>query len=235
MSRPMRASRSSCGPDRVTNGELHIWTIDLDAPPASGRTALRRAEFERASSYLWPRAGARFAVGRAWLRAILSCYLGDEPDRLEFGTDSTGRPVLVGEHAGLIHFSLSRSGDRALAAVSDSPVGADIELVRDRTGLADLIAARFSPAEARCIAAGCGGSPLRGFYRHWTAKEAYLKATGRGLAGLRTTELACGVRPVVRAGGHGADWTLSLLDLAPDFATAIVGAGPVTRYRTASQ
>jgi 4'-phosphopantetheinyl transferase len=119
--------------------------------------------------------------------------------------------------------------------VSCSSVGADMELVHARSGLADLVTDIFSAAEARCIAGGCGGSLLRSFYRHWTAKEAYLKATGRGLAGLRTTELACGARPAIRDRGHSANWTLSLLDTGSDGAAAMVGAGPVTRCRTARQ
>ena len=75
-----------------------------------------------------------------------------------------------------------------------------------------------------------GGSPLRGFYRHWTAKEAYLKATGRGLKDLRGTELVCGERPVIQFRGRlAAGWTLSLMDPASGCCAAIVGSGPVTR------
>ena len=120
--------------------------------------------------------------------------------------------------------------------MSRTAVGADIEVVRPRSGLADLIASRFTAAEADCIKAGCGGSPERGFYRHWTAKEAYLKATGRGLAGLRATELACGPPDAIRVDGSPADgWTLSLPEAEPDCAAAIVGGGPVTQCRAAGQ
>jgi 4'-phosphopantetheinyl transferase len=115
-------------------------------------------------------------------------------------------------------------------AVSHGPVGADIERVTARHGLADLIATRFGPDEARCIESGCGGSALRSFYRHWTAKEAYLKASGRGLAGLRDTWLDCGSSPVIRFGGRpAAAWTLSLTDVAPAHAAAIVASQPVTK------
>jgi 4'-phosphopantetheinyl transferase len=204
-------------------------------PPDVSRQTLGPAELARSSSYLSPRDGARFAASRAWLRVVLSRYLGAEPGLLHFATSSGGRPALAGEHAGLVQFSLSRSADRALVAVSRSPLGADIELVGPRVGLADLIACRFGEAEARCIAGGCGGSPLRGFYRHWTVKEAYLKATGRGLPGLRGTELICGARPAILASGRRVSWTLSVLDVAPDCAAAVVGCGPVTWCRTASQ
>ena len=219
----------------VAPGDVHAWLVDLDMPPDVARQALCPAELTRASSYLLPQDRARFAASRAWLRVILSRYLGADPALLRFATSLGGRPTLAGEHAGLIQFSLSRSANHALLAVSLGPIGADIELVSARAGLPDLIASRFGAAEARCIAGGCGGSPLRSFYRHWTAKEAYLKATGRGLAGLRTTELNCGANPAIHVGGRTVTRTLSLLDATPDCAAAIIAAGPVTTCRTASQ
>jgi len=211
-----------------------VWLIDLDRPPEGAAMTLGAADVARARDYVSRADGARFAAGRAWLRVILGRYLDADPSRLEFGTSLAGRPGLAGKDAGTIHFSLSRSADRGLIAVSCSPVGADIELVRARTGLADLITSRFGAAEARCIAQGCGGSPLRGFYRHWTAKEAYLKATGRGLAGLRRTELSCGAPPVMNVGGYAAASTVSLLDAGRDCAATIFG-GPVTRFQAAPQ
>ncbi len=222
------------GGDGLADAQIHAWLMDLDKPPDVFRDALSPAELARSSSYLSPLDGARFAASRSWLRVVLSRYLGAEPAGLHFATSSDGQPALAGEHAGLIHFSLSRSADRALVAVSRSPLGADIELVSPRVGLAELIACRFGQAEACCIARGCGGSPLGGFYRHWTAKEAFLKATGRGLAGLRGTELTCGPRPVIRASGQRVSWTVSVLDVAPDCAAAVVGSGSVTRCRNAS-
>lgn len=214
---------------------MHAWLIDLDTPPEAGARALTRAELARADSYLSPQDGARFAAGRAWLRLILGRHLDADPSLLEFGRSQVGRPVVAGEFAGLIHFSLSHSAGCGLVAVATSPVGADIEPLRARTGLADLVTARFSAAEARCIAGGCGGSPLRGFYRHWTAKEAYLKATGCGLADLRATELTCGAQPAINGRGRRARWTVSLPDAVPGWAVAIVGDGPVTRCRVVDQ
>jgi 4'-phosphopantetheinyl transferase len=240
-------SRHGCGPHgrsrhspgepaaELADGEVHAWLADLDRPADVSSNVLCPAELARSNSYLSPRDGARFAASRAWLRVVLSRYVGAEPARLHFAARSGGQPALVGDHAGVLHFSLSRSADRALVAVSRSPLGADIELVSARVGLADLIACRFGAAEAHCIAGGCGGSPLHGFYRHWTAKEAFLKATGRGLAGLRETELTCGARPAIKVGGHHVNSTLSVLDVMPAYSAAVVGYGPVTWCRTTSQ
>jgi 4'-phosphopantetheinyl transferase len=200
--------------------DVHAWLVDLDRWPAS-RMVLAAGESDRSTSYLRPQDGARFAASRAAARVILSGYLGCEPGRLRLAAASHG-----------LQFSLSRSGEIALIAVSADPVGADLEHVRPRPGLADLVAARFAAAETACVAGGCAGSSTRSFYRHWVAKEAYLKATGRGLAVLREAELECGPPLVIRfRGTPEPGWKVSLTEAVPGYMAAIVAARPVTTWR----
>jgi len=213
------------GPD-----DVHAWLIDLDGWPAD-RVLLDRGERDRSATYLRSRDGARFAASRSAVRVIASGYLGLEPEQLRLAADGRAQPLVAGHS---LQLSLSRSDGLALLAVSPDSVGADLELARPRAGLADLIAARFAPAEAACIAGGCAGSLTNSFYRHWVAKEAYLKATRRGLVALRDTELACGPPPVIRfRGTPEAGWQLTLTDPAPGYVAAIVAARPVGAWHQA--
>jgi len=219
------------GPVAIGPGEVHAWLVDLDSWPA-GRVLLAADERDRSARYLRPQDGARFAASRAAVRVILSGYLGCPPERLRFADDGGGQPRLAGDR---LRFSLSRSAGVALLAVSPDPVGADLELVRPRAGLADLVAARFTAAEAACITSGCAGSRTRSFYRHWVAKEAYLKATARGLAVLRDTELDCGPAPVIRFRGEPEPgWQVCVTEASPGYLAAIVAARPVTTWRAGS-
>jgi 4'-phosphopantetheinyl transferase len=222
--------------------EVHGWVIDLDAPTdrsGCSRSLLDDAERSRAASYLSPRDGARFAASRTGLRSILGRYLGADPAALSFRTVPGGRPVLAGEHGRRLQFSLSRSAGFALVVVSAGPgeagpIGADIETIAPRDGLPDLAAARFGPAEAACIASGrCTGSPLRSFYRHWTAREAWLKALGIGLSALRHTEFDCQNDLAIRFRGTRPppDLRLQLLEISPEHVAAVAAAGPVTAIR----
>jgi 4'-phosphopantetheinyl transferase len=228
------ATRSAANPVHrgslvLGRGAVHAWFVDLDAPGAAKAARLDAAERARAASFVRSLDSARFAASHAALRLVLAGYLGGEPDDLQFRAAPAGQPRLA---AGELQFSLARGGGLALVAVSRGPVGADLERVAARPGLADLAAARFAAREAACIAAGCGGSPTRSFYRHWTAKEAYLKATGLGLAGLCNTELVCGARPAIWfAGKPIVGLQLSVASVASEYVASVVGEAPVTSWR----
>jgi 4'-phosphopantetheinyl transferase len=69
------------------------------------------------------------------------------------------------------------------------------------------------------------------FHRHWVAKEAFVKATGKGIASLRSFELALdeplGPR-LIHVGGdpeQAARWSLRMLDVAEPYVAALVAEG----------
>lgn len=76
-----------------------------------------------------------------------------------------------------LHFNLSHSGEFSLCALSDHPVGADIEMVRPRqAGLP-----RYCMADGEYAAYLASGGSWDEFYRIWTLKEAWAKQSGKGL------------------------------------------------------
>src|SRR5215813_1624144 len=151
------ASAVSVWPGRhagqLSRGEVYAWVVDLDSRATESLRSLSAAERDRASRYLSRRDAARFAASRAGLRAVLGSYLNVSPAGLRFGTGPSGRPVLVAPGPVGLEFSLARTAGLALIAVALRPIGADIEEIRPRPGLADIAAAKFGPAEAACIAA----------------------------------------------------------------------------------
>jgi 4'-phosphopantetheinyl transferase len=115
------------------------------------------------------------AVPRAQADATLARLLGDR--RVE--RDSGGKPrVLEGDGSELVHFNISHSGDWALIAVADAPVGVDLERprrFRNPTGLARRLC---TPRELDSVR---GGEDQTGLLRLWVRKEAVAKADGSGL------------------------------------------------------
>ena len=87
-----------------------------------------------------------------------------------------GKPVLANNPD--IHFNLSHSGMLAVGAVSDQPVGVDVETLQNAdSGIMDMC---FHPIEQEWI--NHAKDQRREFTRLWTRKESYLKLRETGLA-----------------------------------------------------
>ena len=108
------------------------------------------------------------------LLSMLESWRGLPELPLPLLADEKGKPYLPGES---LFFSLSHSGEYAACALSDKPVGLDLQM---RRPLREQVLTRcFSPAEQRFVRSS--PRPDDDFTELWTAKESYLKATGEGI------------------------------------------------------
>lgn len=92
-----------------------------------------------------------------------------------FGYLKDGKPFLSDYPN--IHFSFSHSRKVALCAVSDQPVGADVET--PRTISPSLVNYTMNDSEQAQIRAS--SDPMMQFLYFWTRKEAFLKLTAEGI------------------------------------------------------
>ncbi len=131
----------------------------------------------------------RLSLGAGVLLAYALREFGyaDEP---VFRTGEHGKPYIEGGP----EFSVSHSGEYVLCAVSDVPVGCDVELVAEQPR---GVAKRFFTADefAECTCA-------EDFFRIWTRKESFIKATGLGMS-LPLTSFSTFGGTVTR---DGVDW-----------------------------
>ena len=100
---------------------------------------------------------ARSVGAGAVLRFAVEDATGCNYDELSLRVGKNGKPYIEGDP---FYFSLAHSGDYAVCAISDSPVGVDIEQDRE---LSEAFKARFSHS-----------------ILEWTKKEAKGKLTGKG-------------------------------------------------------
>jgi 4'-phosphopantetheinyl transferase len=98
------------------------------------------------------------------------------------------------------------------------PVGLDVERIRRTDVDTSLIGATLTAEERRALSRLPPEERERAFLKHWTRKEAVLKATGHGLrAPLNTLGVAerDGALVVLNRPRWLAGMSLTLLDLAP--------------------
>ncbi|GAB2506103.1 4'-phosphopantetheinyl transferase family protein [Lysobacter humi (ex Lee et al. 2017)] len=123
-----------------------------------------------------PSGAAAEPLARAWLAP----RLGAAPADLPLRRDAHGRPRLglAGRDCNWSH-----SGGHLLVALGRGvDVGVDVEVARPRPKALELAQRYFHPAEAAELAGLAEADRSAAFLRLWCAKEALLKAHGRGLA-----------------------------------------------------
>lgn len=138
----------------------------------------RRAQVERLSNTQMRLS----SICGEWLtKTMLSEISGIAAEEISLVRDKRGKPYVKNLP---LYFSVSHSGDFVACAVSDRPIGLDLEQVRQ----CDISAAKriCSPKELEYILTA--EDSLTRFFRVWTAKEAYVKMTGEGIAGMRKAD-----------------------------------------------
>ena len=93
----------------------------------------------------------------------------------ELPKDGDGVPLPVGG----VYWSLSHKTEIVGGVAATQPVGLDLETVRP---INQAIMDRVADADEWCLVNG--GRSQENFFRFWTAKEAVLKATGKGFVGI---------------------------------------------------
>jgi 4'-phosphopantetheinyl transferase len=173
-------------PLALPDDEVQLWRVDLEATRAdeSRWKVLSSDELTRASRFHFPRDRQRFVASRALLRIILAAYLATDPSRLRFSYSEKEKPSLGPAHAGSgVTFNVSHSGGIALLAFARRrDIGVDVEQVRRDFDLETIARRFFSPHEQRQLETLPAEEKPDAFFRCWTRKEAYIKATGDGLS-----------------------------------------------------
>lgn len=217
---------------------VHIWQMALEQPPdrvASLARLLSPDEQIRSDRFHFEHDRRRFMVSHSGLRQILGRYLNLAPHTVRFTNGPCGKPYLAEElRNSELQFNLTHSGELALCAVTKkNEVGIDLEQVRPLPDFMQIAARYFSAAEYLALCDLPEHQQLEGFFSGWTRKEAYLKATGAGLA-QRLDQIQVTIKPDERPQILMIDspvsvptrWSIISLAPASQYSAAVVIGGP---------
>ena len=205
----------------------HVWsTTHAQAVTAAHLALLDDNERARHGRFVFPADRQSFALSHVLLRRTLAHFLEVPAAALRFATEAHGKPTLVYPKVPHLFFNLSHTRAISLCAVAPCAVGVDVELTTRTVG-ADLAQRYFAAAEVQALQALPEAARQARFFTLWTLKEAYLKATGVGLAqGLHTFAFAIADAepPTIRlqAAHEQTDaWQFAAALLSPEAAWAI--------------
>jgi 4'-phosphopantetheinyl transferase len=218
--------------------QVHVWAASLDVPPlllSAFEDLLCPAERLRAGRFHFAEHRNRYVAAHGWLRRLLGGYLAIPAAEVEFQFGVRAKPALDGSGiCSNLQFNMSHCEAVALVAVAyGTPVGIDLERVRPLQDADDLVERFFSKRENPEFKLLAEEHKPMAFFNLWTRKEAWLKASGEGIAHLLsevevsflpgTTAQLLSVpkdfQPVSR-------WTLRELIPGPGWVGAVVVDGP---------
>ena len=165
--------------------------LDVDAKRiAQFRSTFSPREQQRAARYATDELRNRWVAGRGLLRELLAAALGGTAGEIAFTYGAHGKPALdpwsapsPADGGPPLTFNVSHSRGRGLYALGRGrKVGVDLEEMRARKsdGVANRFFAAGESASLRAIEDEL--ARRRSFFFIWSAKEAFIKATGAGLS-----------------------------------------------------
>jgi 4'-phosphopantetheinyl transferase len=204
-----RKSTDVCGEDLLDRFDITAGRVWFFYMPIEQRRDTRRISY-------------------AFLKKILARCTGSRAEAVRFTQNRYGKPELApGVTDQPVRFTLSHTGELAVCAVTLAhDIGVDVEHLERPVNLS--IANRFfSNQEAEAISRVDASLKQPLFFRFWTLKEAYAKATGRGLAiGLDQFSFVLD-RPEIRVMFHSPDqddpafWQFVQFSPVPGYMTAV--------------
>lgn len=212
---------------------IHVWHVNLqltDSEYQQLKTVLNPEEQQRLQRYTHQPAQQQFLAARGRLKQLLAGYLGTEPGCIQFELGQYSKPRLAGTTLdnGLV-FNLSHSGTVALIAISKNrALGIDVEKINTKHNLQGMAQRCFSNQELNSWNQSADSDKTTEFYEYWCAKEAFLKATGRGLAlGMQhcviDLDQPCYIS--LPEAYQTSDWQLHRIDVGNDYRAFVAGNG----------
>lgn len=168
-------------------GEVQVWVARLDSQQHLTPTlehSLSLQEHAAATQFYFAADRLRYSFAHSILRDILSRYVDCTAKDLCFDRNPYGKPFLIQRgSAAPPAFNMSHSGSVVLVAVSlECQIGVDVEQLRSFNNLDDIARSHFTTRECAFIMGHAPQSRCHAFLKCWTRKEAYIKATGKGMS-----------------------------------------------------
>ena len=171
------------------DGQLHVWifsTSELGQCEVAEvyNSVLNLQEKKRADQLSVEESKKQFIVSRYFLKSVLSSYVGCSPSEVSIALGQYNKPILLEQSdTQPVFFNLSHSREKcALVVGEQEALGIDIENCEKARRFNSLSKRYFSSCEYESIVKLKPREKRERFYRLWTLKEAYSKASGNSLA-----------------------------------------------------
>jgi 4'-phosphopantetheinyl transferase len=223
-------------PDCLTlkSQEIDLWCGDCNLPLTiiqSLKEYLSGEEIKRSERFKFDHHRNHYIASRGILRIILGKYLNIHPYNVQFQYSKKGKPtVILSQNHNNLEFNMSHSNGLTLyGIIQEYSIGIDVEYKREMNDIHMIAKRFFTEKEYQLLQDSSNGEKLEIFFQLWTAKEAYLKCTGEGIAsGLNKFEVVFKDKKAINLMGFDeslkevSSWYFSSFPVKEDYHGAVV-------------
>ncbi|MFB6718719.1 4'-phosphopantetheinyl transferase family protein [Kribbella sp. NPDC056345] len=205
--------------------EVEVWWARVGQARPEFVADLNAVEQQRYAAYRRDADKARFLLGVTMVRRLLGARMSlpSASVVLDRTCPDCGKPHGKVRADG-VELSVSHSGDWVGLAIGTAPVGLDVEQIDSRVEVDGVAGMSLAPEELAELARA--HDKPRAFATYWTRKEALLKATGEGIAGLQSVVVSGPDQPPVVLKWEGGAVQLADLEVGNGYAAALAVLSP---------
>lgn len=152
----------------ISNEELNDLCSTLDVE--------KRCKLEK---YIKLEDKIRSLIGDLLIRTLINKKFKIRNKNIIIEKNQYGKPFLKGNPKH--NFNISHSEDFVVCAISDTPIGIDIEKIK-QIEYKEIAKGFFTENEYDYITRGDAQDQLKNFFNIWTLKESFIKCCGTGLS-----------------------------------------------------
>ena len=171
---------------------------------------------------------AIFIKSRSFLRHILAQHLQCKKKEVPISYNQFGKPEFIPSNG--FYFNISHSKNLCLVAISSSEIGVDIEFIDQKFDYETVADLMFSDKEKYFLQQDNNEAQRDMFYKIWTKKEAYLKATGKGFSIEHTMFTAQSHSEPTKIEEDNKAWYISNLSQSNNYQSALATPLENTKY-----
>lgn len=196
---------------KIDELESEFGTLELDWLSAD--------ELQRYQTITAANRKHQFIAGHYLVRLMAGHHFNNSASQWAFRIDESQSRRLSSSQVGHadLYVSISHSGDWIAAAISNVPIGVDIETFTKPRDYLRIASQVFSGAEIARLNASEQDKLAQQFYLYWTLKEAVAKQSGAGLK-LKTARSQTAKEVTSLSDAEMLSWR------CPDFVVALAGA-----------
>lgn len=191
---------------------LQIWIINHSNQSwedVSFGNVLSAEEKQRANRYKFKSDYLKYVHSKYALRRLLGSYTHHDPRNIPILIGATGKPYINFASPHNIKFSVSHTPFITIIGFSlGNEIGVDIEFIKPIDNMETIFRTCFSEDENKNLEGLIGLEKLKHFFSCWTMMEAYQKAIGDGITGVKDGGFSCKLEK---------NWVMGEINLGPGY------------------